>query len=84
WPLIRVIIQAADALAAFVHPGHVLVYAPGDLLTCRVIRPFGLTPSGPAQALFKTLSRFVLQLELFSVYSFELIFAQKSVKFSGF
>ncbi|MDT1892922.1 hypothetical protein FPK47_19780 [Acinetobacter baumannii] len=54
-------------MVAFVHPGHVLVYAPGDLLTCRVIRPFGLTPSGPAQALFKTLLRFVLQLELFRV-----------------
>ncbi len=84
-PLIRVIIQAADALAAFVHPGHVLVYAPGDLLTCRVIRPYSASPlRGQRKALFKTLSRFVLQLELFSVYSFELIFAQKSVKFSGF
>jgi hypothetical protein len=29
---------------------------------------FGLTPSGPAQALFKTVNRFVLQLELFRVY----------------
>jgi hypothetical protein len=32
-------------------------------LPCRVIRP-----SGPAQALFKTVNRFVLQLELFRVY----------------
>jgi hypothetical protein len=30
---------------------------------------FGLTPSGPAQALFKTVNRFVLQLELFRVYA---------------
>ncbi|HEY4468198.1 MAG TPA: hypothetical protein VGN53_10625, partial [Klebsiella sp.] len=29
---------------------------------------FGLTPSGPAQALFKTINRFVLQLESFRVY----------------
>jgi hypothetical protein len=29
---------------------------------------FGLTLSGPAQALFKTINRFVLQLELFWVY----------------
>ncbi|POT56572.1 hypothetical protein C3432_14260 [Citrobacter amalonaticus] len=29
---------------------------------------FGLAPSGPAQALFKTTTRFVLQLELFRVY----------------
>ncbi|TKV20919.1 hypothetical protein FDX22_10070 [Citrobacter sp. TBCS-14] len=29
--------------------------------------PFGLTPSGPAQALFKTVNRFVLQLKLFRV-----------------
>jgi hypothetical protein len=28
---------------------------------------FGLTPSGPAQALFKTVNRFALQLELFWV-----------------
>ncbi|QBG08714.1 hypothetical protein DA718_16705 [Klebsiella huaxiensis] len=27
----------------------------------------GLTPSGPTQALFKTLNRFVLKLELFRV-----------------
>jgi hypothetical protein len=29
---------------------------------------FGLTPSGPAQALFKTVNRVVLQFELFRVY----------------
>ncbi len=29
---------------------------------------YGLTPSGPAQALFKTVNRFVMQLELFRVY----------------
>ncbi|EAN1664825.1 hypothetical protein DMU17_00115 [Salmonella enterica] len=41
-------------MATLVPPSHVLMYAPGDSLPCRVIRPFGLTPSGPAQALFKT------------------------------
>ncbi|ABE10455.1 hypothetical protein UTI89_C5052 [Escherichia coli UTI89] len=30
------ILQAASALAALVHPGHVLLYAPGDSLTCRL------------------------------------------------
>ena len=47
-------LHAADALAALVHPSHIVIYAPGASLTCRVIRPFGLTPPGPAQALFKT------------------------------
>jgi hypothetical protein len=28
-----------------------------------------MTPLGPAQALFKTVNRFVLQLELFRVYA---------------
>ena len=33
---IPVILQAAGALAAFAHPSHVLMYAPGDSLSCRL------------------------------------------------
>lgn len=33
---IPVILQAAGALAAFAHPSHVLIYAPGDSFSCRL------------------------------------------------
>ncbi|EAM9428240.1 hypothetical protein BCN13_06350 [Salmonella enterica] len=52
--LIHFILQVAFVLTAFTHPSHVLMYAPG-------IRVLGLQQ--PAQALFKTLKRFVMQLE---------------------
>ncbi|POT57046.1 hypothetical protein C3432_16900 [Citrobacter amalonaticus] len=35
----------------------------------RCYSAFGLAPSGPAQALFKTTTRFVLQPELFRIYN---------------
>lgn len=30
------ILQAADAVTALVHPGHIVIYAPGDSLACRL------------------------------------------------
>ncbi|ATF47906.1 hypothetical protein CO701_01435 [Citrobacter werkmanii] len=33
---IPVILQVACALAMFVHPSHIVIYAPGDSLTCRL------------------------------------------------
>ncbi|TDB52170.1 hypothetical protein C5468_10530 [Photorhabdus luminescens subsp. mexicana] len=30
-----VIFQVASLLAALTHPGHIVIYAPGDSLTCR-------------------------------------------------
>ncbi|APR33977.1 hypothetical protein BTW28_13330 [Citrobacter freundii] len=33
---IPVILQAACALATFVHPSHIVIYAPGNSLTCRL------------------------------------------------
>ncbi|MBQ4925236.1 pheST operon leader peptide PheM [Citrobacter sp. wls717] len=33
---IRVILQVVSVLAAFAHPSHVLMYAPEDLLFCRL------------------------------------------------
>ncbi|RAX08721.1 hypothetical protein CKY02_18490 [Photorhabdus bodei] len=32
---IPVILQVASLLAALTHPGHIVIYAPGDLLPCR-------------------------------------------------
>ncbi|NDL18566.1 MULTISPECIES: hypothetical protein [Photorhabdus] len=32
---IPVIFQVASLLAALTHPGHVVIYAPGDSLPCR-------------------------------------------------
>ncbi|TDB54517.1 hypothetical protein C5468_04965 [Photorhabdus luminescens subsp. mexicana] len=32
---IPVIFQAASLLAALTHPGHIVIYAPGDSLLCR-------------------------------------------------
>ncbi|RAX09105.1 hypothetical protein CKY10_12705 [Photorhabdus sp. HUG-39] len=32
---IPVIFQVASLLAALTHPGHILIYAPGDSLPCR-------------------------------------------------
>ncbi|MBS9436573.1 hypothetical protein EAE91_05105 [Photorhabdus noenieputensis] len=32
---IPVIFQVASLLAAFSHPGHIVIYAPGDSLPCR-------------------------------------------------
>ncbi|RAX12007.1 hypothetical protein CKY10_01950 [Photorhabdus sp. HUG-39] len=32
---IPVIFQAASLLAALTHPGHIVIYAPGDSLPCR-------------------------------------------------
>ncbi|RAX08733.1 hypothetical protein CKY02_18350 [Photorhabdus bodei] len=32
---IPVIFQVASLLAAFAHPGHIVIYAPGDSLPCR-------------------------------------------------
>ncbi|OWO80250.1 hypothetical protein B5C26_19090 [Photorhabdus luminescens] len=32
---IPVIFQAASLLAALAHPGHIVIYAPGDSLPCR-------------------------------------------------
>ena len=32
----RVMLHAADALAALVHPSHIVIYAPGASLTCRL------------------------------------------------
>ncbi len=32
---IPVIFQAASLLAALSHPGHIVIYAPGDSLPCR-------------------------------------------------
>ncbi|AST67491.1 hypothetical protein BFG07_01585 [Kosakonia cowanii] len=29
-------LAAIAALAAFVHPGHIVIYAPGDSLSCRL------------------------------------------------
>ncbi|NYY78027.1 hypothetical protein DMI69_02295 [Escherichia coli] len=34
--LIPFILQAADAVTALVHPGHIVIYAPGDSLACRL------------------------------------------------
>ncbi|ELW9544891.1 TPA: hypothetical protein L9968_002682 [Klebsiella aerogenes] len=33
---IPVILQAADALAACVHPSHIVIYAPGNSRPCRL------------------------------------------------
>ncbi|ARB24565.1 hypothetical protein DN619_08745 [Klebsiella michiganensis] len=30
------ILQAASTLAAFAHPSHVFIYAPGDSFSCRL------------------------------------------------
>ncbi|RJT46078.1 hypothetical protein D6C13_05215 [Rahnella woolbedingensis] len=30
------ILWAESALASFVHPSHILIYAPGDSLSCRL------------------------------------------------
>ncbi|WP_274382159.1 hypothetical protein [Photorhabdus bodei] len=32
---IPVIFQVASLLTAFAHPGHIVIYAPGDSLPCR-------------------------------------------------
>ncbi|RAX08592.1 hypothetical protein CKY02_18625 [Photorhabdus bodei] len=32
---IPVILQVASLLAALTHPGHIVIYAPGDSLPCR-------------------------------------------------
>ncbi|RKS59722.1 hypothetical protein [Photorhabdus asymbiotica] len=32
---IPVILQVASLLAALAHPGHIVIYAPGDAFTCR-------------------------------------------------
>ncbi|OWO81988.1 hypothetical protein B5C26_10235 [Photorhabdus luminescens] len=32
---IPVIFQVASLLAAFTHPSHIVIYAPGDSFTCR-------------------------------------------------
>ncbi len=32
---IPVIFQAASLLTALTHPGHIVIYAPGDSLPCR-------------------------------------------------
>ncbi|NDL05764.1 hypothetical protein [Photorhabdus bodei] len=32
---IPVIFQAASLLAALTHPGHIVIYAPGDSFPCR-------------------------------------------------
>ncbi|MBS9434181.1 hypothetical protein EAE92_16840 [Photorhabdus hainanensis] len=32
---IPVILQVASLLAALAHPGHIVIYAPGDSLPCR-------------------------------------------------
>ncbi|RAX02436.1 hypothetical protein CKY04_04500 [Photorhabdus sp. S8-52] len=34
-PDIPFIFQAAALLAAFTHPSHIVIYAPGDSFTCR-------------------------------------------------
>ncbi|MBS9435143.1 hypothetical protein EAE92_22090 [Photorhabdus hainanensis] len=34
-PYIPVIFQVASLLAALAHPGHIVLYAPGDSLPCR-------------------------------------------------
>ncbi len=34
-PVIPVIFQVASLLAALAHPGHIVIYAPGDSLPCR-------------------------------------------------
>ncbi|WP_339367575.1 hypothetical protein [Photorhabdus luminescens] len=33
--IIPVIFQVASLLAALTHPGHIVIYAPGDSLPCR-------------------------------------------------
>ncbi|PYD37876.1 hypothetical protein CT690_17580 [Serratia plymuthica] len=33
---IPVIFRAASALAVFTHPGHIVIYAPGDSFSCRL------------------------------------------------
>ncbi|NDK93771.1 hypothetical protein GPY57_05815 [Photorhabdus laumondii subsp. laumondii] len=33
--VIPVILQVASLLAALAHPGHIVIYAPGDSLPCR-------------------------------------------------
>ncbi|WP_339374734.1 hypothetical protein [Photorhabdus australis] len=33
---IPVIFQVASLLAALTHPGHIVIYAPGDSLPCRL------------------------------------------------
>ncbi|AYA40826.1 hypothetical protein D3790_10570 [Xenorhabdus nematophila] len=33
--VIHFVFQTASLLAAFAHPGHIVIYAPGDLLSCR-------------------------------------------------
>ncbi|RAX10573.1 hypothetical protein CKY10_06905 [Photorhabdus sp. HUG-39] len=35
YPYIPVIFQVASVLAALAHPGHIVIYAPGDSLPCR-------------------------------------------------
>ncbi|WP_339374823.1 hypothetical protein [Photorhabdus australis] len=35
FPFIPVIFQIASLLAALTHPGHRVIYAPGDSLPCR-------------------------------------------------
>ncbi|WP_339374924.1 hypothetical protein [Photorhabdus australis] len=35
WIFIPVIFQVASLLAALSHPGHIVIYAPGDSLPCR-------------------------------------------------
>ncbi|EAA6032667.1 hypothetical protein DUP81_19440 [Salmonella enterica subsp. enterica serovar Kingston] len=35
--LIFIVFWAATALAALAHPGHIVIYAPGDLRACRLV-----------------------------------------------
>ncbi|NRN28557.1 hypothetical protein [Photorhabdus heterorhabditis] len=34
-PFIPFILQVAALLAAFTYPSHIVIYAPGDVFTCR-------------------------------------------------
>lgn len=47
-PALRVVVQVADALAAFPHPSHVPMYAHGDSLTAAFLQPELLSVSGGA------------------------------------
>ncbi|POT59493.1 hypothetical protein C3432_01865 [Citrobacter amalonaticus] len=56
-------VSAGDRLALFI----LVILQIADVLALLPGPSLGLTPLGPAQALFKTTTRFVLQLELFRV-----------------
>ncbi|THE37375.1 hypothetical protein DJ535_13890 [Citrobacter murliniae] len=65
---IPVILQTADALTTLRNPSHIVIYAPGDFLPCRVTRPTASPLWDLRKRCSKYLLHFVLQLKLFRIY----------------